>query len=428
MHKISKNPTKKILLTSLIAIILLITITTVALVFSNNNHESKNDSEIQSVHLTEPTEEDSEIENEDPIIDEEVMEEEVEEERFTNLSIAAAGDIMFHMPQIRSAFVGNSQQYNFKPVFEDVAPYFSAADLAIANFETTLGGAERGFSGYPLFNSPDEVADAIKFAGIDVVSTANNHSLDTRTDGLKRTIQVFNEKGIDTVGTFAEPPTSRVLLKEINEIKVAILAYTESTNGLGDQYPADELLNMLNLMEKDRILEDIEEAKSLEADFIVTFMHWGSEYMEEPNETQVEFAQMMAEAGVDLILGSHPHVIQKSEVIKLDDHQTFVIYSLGNFISNQRKETLGDHRELTEDGVIVNIDIEKNHLTDETTITNVEYVPTWVYRHPKGGSNYTYRILPISEFLLSDEISQEYKSRMERSFDATTSKMIDNPF
>src|SRR5699024_5926787 len=105
---------------------------------------------------------------------------------------------------------------------------------------------------------------------------------------------------------------------------------------------------------------DIREAKELDADFIITFMHWGEEYMEEPNETQVEFAQMMAEEGVDLILGSHPHVIQKSDVIETDDHETFVIYSMGNFISNQRKETLGDDRELTEDGIIINFDIRKN--------------------------------------------------------------------
>lgn len=356
------------------------------------------------------------------------VEEDVEEERFTNLRISAAGDIMFHSTQINSGYDENSKTYDFKPFFEEVAPILSAADLAIANFESTLAGAEKGYSGYPMFNAPDETVEAIKYAGIDVISTVNNHSLDTWRDGLKRTVKFFNENGIDTVGTYAEPPKSRVLIKEINEIKIAILAYTESTNGLGDQYPPEELNNMLNLMKKERILEDIAEAKQLEADFIITFMHWGNEYVTEPNETQVEYANMMAEAGVDLILGSHPHVIQKSDVIKMENHETFVIYSLGNFISNQRKETLGDHRELTEDGVIVHIDIEKNHLTNETAITNVEYTPTWVYRHPIGGNKYSYKILPITDSVLSSEISQEYKNRMERSYEATMSKMMDHPF
>lgn len=351
-------------------------------------------------------------------------------EQTTKIRISAAGDIMFHQTQLTSGYDEATKTYDFKPVFEDVKPILSTSNLAIANLETTLGGPEKGYSGYPLFNSPDEVIDALKYAGIDIVATANNHSLDTGSDGLKRTVQKLNENGIDTVGTYAEKPDSRILLKDIEGIKIAILAYTESTNGLGSNYPADQLNNMLNLMTKENILRDIEEAKHLEADFIIAFMHWGTEYMEEPNEKQVEYAKTMAEAGVDLILGSHPHVIQKAEIIETGASETFVIYSMGNFISNQRKETLGPDKELTEDGIIVQIDIEKNHLTNETKIANVEYVPTWVYRELKSGSSnkYTYRILPIADSLLREEISNEYKQRMERSYEATMAKMIERPF
>lgn len=351
-------------------------------------------------------------------------------EQTTKIRISAAGDIMFHQTQLTSGYDEATKTYDFKPVFEDVKPILSTSNLAIANLETTLGGPEKGYSGYPLFNSPDEVIDALKYAGIDIVATANNHSLDTGSDGLKRTVQKLNENGIDTVGTYAEKPDSRILLKDIEGIKIAILAYTESTNGLGSNYPADQLNNMLNLMTKENILRDIEEAKHLEADFIIAFMHWGTEYMEEPNEKQVEYAKTMAEAGVDLILGSHPHVIQKAEIIETGASETFVIYSMGNFISNQRKETLGPDKELTEDGIIVHIDIEKNHLTNETKIANVEYVPTWVYRELKSGSSnkYTYRILPIADSLLREEISNEYKQRMERSYEATMAKMIERPF
>lgn len=351
-------------------------------------------------------------------------------EQTTKIRISAAGDIMFHQTQLTSGYDEATKTYDFKPVFEDVKPILSTSNLAIANLETTLGGPEKGYSGYPLFNSPDEVIDALKYAGIDIVATANNHSLDTGSDGLKRTVQKLNENGIDTVGTYAEKPDSRTLLKDIEGIKIAILAYTESTNGLGSNYPADQLNNMLNLMTKENILRDIEEAKHLEADFIIAFMHWGTEYMEEPNEKQVEYAKTMAEAGVDLILGSHPHVIQKAEIIETGASETFVIYSMGNFISNQRKETLGPDKELTEDGIIVQIDIEKNHLTNETKIANVEYVPTWVYRELKSGSSnkYTYRILPIADSLLREEISNEYKQRMERSYEATMAKMIERPF
>lgn len=354
----------------------------------------------------------------------------VPEETFTNIRIAAAGDIMFHETQLQSAYDEATQSYDFKSFFEDVQPILSAADLAIANFETTVAGPEIGFKGYPIFNSPDEVIDAIKFAGIDVLTTANNHSLDTGSTGLKRTVQTLREKGIDSVGTYDEESPSDVLIKDVKGIKIAILSYTESTNGLGAQYAVEELNQMINLMEEDKIIQDIQAAKALDADFIMTYMHWGDEYMEEPNDKQVKFAQMMAEEGVDLILGSHPHVIQKSAVIQTDDaRETFVVYSMGNFISNQRQETLGDERELTEDGIIIQIDIAKNEQTDETIIQNVEYIPTWVYRSQEDEqSKFTYRILPIEHFLINDEISEAYKNRMERSFDSTVSKMEQNPF
>ena len=360
--------------------------------------------------------------------EEEMVEEPEPAEKFTNVKIAAAGDIMFHSTQKTSGYDEATGTYNFKPFFEDVKPILSAADLTIANFESTLGGPERPFTGYPLFNTPDEAVDALKYAGIDLITTANNHCLDTGSDGLKRTVQVFRESGIDTVGTYDEKPSSRVLLKEIEDIKIAILSYTESTNGLGEKYPKEQLNNMINLMHEERILQDIQEAKKMEADFIITYMHWGDEYVEEPNAKQIELAHLMAQEGVDLILGSHPHVIQKSEVIENDEHNTFVVYSMGNFISNQRKETLGDHREQTEDGIIINIDIEKNHQTNETIIKEVEYVPTWVYRHQdQGSSKYTYRILPIENFLLNDEISESYKTRMKRSYDSTVNKMDHSP-
>src|SRR5699024_6410050 len=153
----------------------------------------------------------------------------------------------------------------------------------------------------------------------------------------------------------------------------AILAYTESTNGLGDQFDKKTLDGMINMMDKDQIVKDIEGAKDADADLIIAYMHWGIEYADEPNETQVEFAEMLAEEGVHIIFGSHPHVIQKSDFIKSEKFDTFVIYSLGNFISNQRRETLGEDRHQTEDGVIVQLEVEKNVTQDELVIKSVEY-------------------------------------------------------
>jgi poly-gamma-glutamate capsule biosynthesis protein CapA/YwtB (metallophosphatase superfamily) len=351
-------------------------------------------------------------------------------ETYTNIRIAAAGDIMFHSTQLTSAYDAATKTYDFKSVFEDVKPIISAADLAIANFETTTAGSsDHPYSGYPIFNSPDEVIDAIQYAGFDVLTTANNHSLDTGSKGLKRTVQTIQKKGLDTVGSYDKKPDSRVLMKDIKGIKIAILSYTESTNGLGSQYSADELHAMLNIMEKDRIVDDIREAKELGADLIITFMHWGKEYEENPTDTQMEFARLMATEGADIVLGSHPHVIQKSEYIELEGSKTFVIYSMGNFVSNQRKETLDSRNENTEDGIIVNFDIRKNNRNNVTTIENIEYVPTWVYRNKEAGqSKYTYRILPIELFIDNSDISKAFKQRMKRSLDATVTKMEPAPF
>lgn len=380
------------------------------------NQSNKPDS---SINDPEPEPEEDPVAKPDP-------EPEPEPDTFTNISIAAAGDIMFHGAQLDSAYDAQNNTYDFKSVFEDVKPIFSAADLAIANFETTTAGPTREYTGYPTFNSPDETIDAIKYSGIDVLTTANNHSLDTSSQGLKRTVEVIREKGLSSVGTYDKKPDSRVLIQDVKGVKIAILAYTESTNGLGDQYPADELNAMINLMDKDIIIEDIQEAQALEADLIISFMHWGEEYAVEPNAKQIEFAEMMAEEGVDIILGSHPHVIQKSEFLEVADNTSFVIYSMGNFVSNQRLETLDN--ELTEDGIIVKFEIQKNDQTKETTIKNVEYVPTWVYRNKEDGqSNYTYRILPIEDFLDSTDISEAFKNRMERSLESTVSKMEATP-
>lgn len=347
-----------------------------------------------------------------------------ENDHITNIKIAAAGDIMFHDDQLESAYDEEHDTYEFASVFADVEPIFSSADLALANFEsTTAGPSDReGYRGYPTFNSPDETIGAIKKSGIDVLTTANNHSLDTGSAGLKRTVQVIRDKGLISVGTYDKPPESRVHIEDIKGIKIAILSYTEMINDLGLQTTNDDLNEMINLMEANIIKDDIAEAKELEADLIISFVHWGEEYVEEPTDFQVAFAEMMTEEGVDIILGSHPHVIQKSEYLEINDHQSYVIYSMGNFLSNQRLETIDN--ELTEDGVIVNFDIEKNTTTNETTLEKVEYIPTWVYRDKQEGDNkYTYRILPIEDFLHSSDISDTFKKRMEKSRDATVSKM-----
>lgn len=349
---------------------------------------------------------------------------ETKKEPYTDIQIAAAGDIMFHSPQLKAGYDTVTASYDFTDMFSEVKPIFEAADLAIANYETTAGGAEKGFTGYPAFNSPDETIDAIKDAGIDVITTVNNHSLDTGREGLERTVKVMREKGLPSVGTYDKKPKSRVYMHEVKDIDVAILAYTEMVNSVGIDFSVKEMNEMLNLMDEQTIKGDVAEAKELGADLILSFMHWGEEYFEEPNERQIEFAEMMAAEGVDIILGSHPHVIQKSAFIEGKSHTTFVIYSMGNFISNQREETLGANRNITEDGVIVQLDVRKDNIKDEISIEDVSYVPTWVYRNQEQEeSTFTYKVLPIEDSINDSIVTDAFKQRMKRSLEATSEKM-----
>ncbi|EXJ22950.1 Capsule biosynthesis protein capA [Alkalibacterium sp. AK22] len=353
---------------------------------------------------------------------EEVTEE--PEETFTDIRISAVGDVMGHMSQIISAYDAESDSYDFTPVFADVKPYIEEADLAIANLETTLAGSARTYAGYPAFNTPDAIIDALDFAGFDTLITTNNHSLDTGPDGLRRTVEVIEDRGLEPVGTYAEEPASRVHLKNVEGIEIAVLAYTEHLNGLEASYSAEQLDAMVNVISEERILADIAEAKEAEPDLILTYMHWGQEYTREPNDFQNQWAEFLTKEGVDIIIGSHPHVIHETTLLEVDGNETVVAYSLGNFVSNQRRETLGAGYEPTEDGVILNIDIQKNDQTGETSVTQVDYTPTWVYRNRySGDANYTYRILPVESALESGEFNEDINNRLRQSLEETRSRM-----
>lgn len=388
----------------LIFIVSLITIVMTVLY----NAPAKNDSNIE--------EKKEEVMNEDEFTEKEAT--------TSNLLLATIGDLMFHDDQLISAYDEEKDRYDFKPMFSDVKPILSDADVTLANFETTLGGEAIGFKGYPQFNSPDEVVDAIKDAGVDIVTTANNHILDTKKEGLFRTLEVLEEKGVKSVGTYINSDRSRILIHEEKDIKIAILAYTSVMNSSGREYPEDELHTMVNFLTEENINRDIKEAKEKKADLIIALVHWGVEYEREPSEEQIKYANLLAEKGVDLILGSHPHVIQPTDTIKTNEKDVFVIYSMGNFISNQRVETLGKDFAHTEDGIILLFDIEKDLTTKEAKVKAVDYIPTWVYKEENPETKKPeYRVLPIEPFLTSDEIKDSFKKRMENSYEATMSQI-----
>lgn len=296
--------------------------------------------------------------------------------------LAFTGDLMCHSPQFEYAKTDSG--YNFTPYYEYIRSELSYADLTIGNLETVLGGREMKFSGYPDFNSPDEYALALKLAGFDFLVTANNHSLDRGEKGLLRTLDVLKGQGIGSTGTYssqADRDSLRIL--KINGISFALLNYTYGTNGKPVPKGKDYLIN---LIDKKLIQQDILKAKELKADIIIVLYHYGQEYKREPDNYQKQVNDWAWEAGADVIIGSHPHVLQPAVFLADSSGLTrkFTAYSLGNFFSNQQWR-------YSDAGAVLYLSFEKN--SEKATLTTADFLPTWVFKGDIEGKR-TYRILP----------------------------------
>jgi poly-gamma-glutamate synthesis protein (capsule biosynthesis protein) len=308
------------------------------------------------------------------------------EERVT---LMAVGDIMVHQEQLEAAWDSSQKVYRFQPFFHKVMPLFQEADWVIGNLETTLSGRDARYTGYPQFNTPESLAADLKQVGFTAVTTANNHSLDRRETGVLRTISYLDQAGLLHTGTFrSAEERNRPLFLEKNGIKLALLAYTYGTNGIpipkGKPY-------LVNLIQPDLIKRDIAAARSLGADMVAVALHFGAEYQRMPNEQQKKIADLCLSFGADLILGAHPHVVQPYEwrTVTLADGRKrsgFVAYSLGNFISAQRR----DYKDV---GAILKLTILKQ-ATGETILEQVELIPTYVHYFRKSGKRH-YVIYPL---------------------------------
>ena len=327
----------------------------------------------------------------------------------TYATVISTGDIMVHSTQLTGAKT-SSGEYDFSAFFKETEPYFKAADLAVANLEVTFGGTESGqYSGYPVFNTPDSLADTIKSSGLNFLITANNHAYDTGLYGLKRTAQVLKQRGIEFIGTRETTDDPIYAVKEINGIKIGFANFTYETSGktagrkyLNGAIIAEEANDLINSFSYDRIDEFyatsanmISEMKSGGADYIVFYMHWGNEYKLSPDTWQKTIAQKLSNLGVNMIIGSHPHVIEPVELIRSEDGEstTVCIYSMGNCVSNQRQEIMDScptgH---TEDGVLFSFTLKKDK--NGVTLNSLDLIPTWVNKY-KGGSGYLYTVYPL---------------------------------
>lgn len=324
----------------------------------------------------------------DSSVESETVEEKVEPINFT---MTAIGDTLCHNTQYWDAYNSSTKQYDFSYVYDDIKDYTSSADITIGSLETTFAGEDRGYSNYPVFNSPDSLATGLKDIGVDVISLAGNHALDYGYSGICRTIDVLDNVGISHLGTYkSAEDQNKILIKDVKGVKIAFINYTYGTNGI--PVPSDKPY-CLNLIDKDLISKQIKQAKEQNVDMIVACMHWGTEYKTSANDEQKELADFLFKSGVDIILGNHPHVLEPMEkkTITLDDGSTkdvFVVYALGNFTADQRAE-------ITRDSAILNLDITKDS-DGKILINKVSYVPIYMYKN-SATKVHKFKILDIEK-------------------------------
>lgn len=332
-------------------------------------------------------------------------------------TVLSTGDILMHGKVINSGKQDDGS-YNFDSIFQYVKSYSQAADFSVANLETTLCGTDNGYAyaGNPKFNCPDAIVDSLKGAGFDMLLTANNHADDTSLVGYKRTLNVVRGKGLDTLGTYLSADEQKWTIEEVNGIKIGMVCYTYSDGFSQNGYP---LLNynevgengILNYFTYDKLSEFytqlqgyLDEMKAAGAEATVVYLHWGEEYKwktgEGPNANQTAMAQKLCDMGVDVIVGGHPHVVQPVDLLQSGtdaEHKTIVLYSMGNAVSNQRKEEMQQSEPTghTEDGVLFCVTFAK-YSDGSVCVDSAELIPTWVNMHANSGST-EYNILPLEE-------------------------------
>ena len=314
------------------------------------------------------------------------------------ITLLFAGDLMQHITQINAARI-DGDKYDYTDCFALVRPLIEEADIAIGNFEVTLGG--KPYRGYPCFSAPDDYVLAIRDAGFDVLLTANNHCLDSGRKGLERTIRMLDSLRIPHCGTYATPAARQKeypLLIEKKGFRLALLNYTYGTNGLVVKEP-----NVVNYIDTTIIARDIVAAQAMQPDAIICCIHWGQEYQTRQNREQEQLADWLLAHGVTHIIGSHPHVVQPIEVRSTEETgRHLVVYSLGNYLSNMMKKNC-------DGGLMVTLELEKDSVT---RMKDASYQLVWVSR-PIVSHKKVHRLIPTS---YPDSLLNTEEQRLRRIF------------
>ncbi len=345
---------------------------------------------------------------------------EVLEDSVFKVKLAFVGDIMSHLPVI-NGFQISKDSFDFRPGFERIQKALQSADWTFGNFETVCGGSKLGYHGYPAFNAPDDYLDGLKWAGFDFLATTNNHSLDRGWDGLKRTYQMLDSLHIEHTGTFLSPSDrDSIRMVDLNGLKLAVVGYSYGTNGM--PIPAGKPW-CINLMDSTLIEKDIKAAKTQGADLVLAYFHWGEEYQRVPNSVQKRFADWSIHCGADLVIACHPHVIQPVEFYKTENatlDSGLIAWSLGNFFSNQVQR-------YCDAGVILFVELSRHKANKNTWISDVSYLPTWVYRsyNPLEKKHYIFPAEVGTTDSFPSFFTPECKQKITESYSDTKLKMAE---
>ena len=353
-------------------------------------------------------------------------------------TIGATGDILLHDTVINSGYDEETGTYNYDNMFTWFQKYVSRVDYAVANLEVTLAGNENGrkYGGYPCFNSPDEIVDALKTAGFDMLLTANNHSYDTKTAGFMRTQQVIAQRELEHIGTRQKEDEKNYIVRDINGIRVGMTCYTYcngfSNSGKpklnGNVLPTDvsPLVNYFHYKRQDEFCEklsgELSQMREEGAEAFVIFIHWGDEYKTSPNAYQKEIGQKLCDLGIDVIVGNHAHVVQPVELLTSrtdENHKTLCLYSTGNAVSNIHKSNT--HPVHTEDGMLFSFTFAK--YTDGTVlIEHAQVLPTWVWRYNDESGVKKFRVIAMdtdADWKTEMELEESLAVKCQESLDRT---------
>lgn len=312
----------------------------------------------------------------------------------SRVSLLFLGDIMQHDLQIQSAYDKTLNVYDFSTQFEYVKPIFDSTDIVIGNLEVTFGGPP--YKGYPKFSSPNALAYNIKKAGINYLVTANNHIYDKGKAGFEKTLNLLDSVGFSRTGAYLnqeDKKKNHPMIINKNNFKIAVFNYTYALNdGIKHEKPS-----IVSLLNPDSVKSDLQKASKKNYDAVVVYFHWGEEYKRQPNQEQINLTKICFENGANIVIGAHPHVINRMEQYKYttkngQNKDVLVAYSLGNFVSNY-----GTWR-YCDGGAMIKFTLTKTSKNTEVKINNSEHILIWVYRPVREGKYRNYYVIPVTQF------------------------------